>query len=105
MSIRTPGGAQLATWNRVAKQAIEIGSGEGELTDEEKEERATLLDRLLRIIMSLFRDQKDKDWLYDQLLDGEVTDEDLLDMFTQAADGITDGAKAKGPAKKAARRS
>lgn len=103
--IKLPGGMQLATWNRVAKQAAELGGGEGELTEDEKTEMATLLDRLLRIILSLFANNADKEWLQDLLLDGEITDEDLLAMFSQMTDGMTDGDTAKkAPAKKAARK-
>lgn len=103
VAIHAPSSTQMAAWQRVANQAAKLGGSDGELSESEIEEFKTLLDRLLRIALSMFADDKDKDWFVDLSLDGEISDQDLLDLFTKATEGLRANAS-KGPAKKAARR-
>lgn len=106
IAIKAPSGIQVAAWNRVAARFGEFGNRENaELTEEEGEEFKGLLDRLFRIIASLFSNEADRQWLEDQALDGEVTDEDLLELFEKASEGLKGNAEKGAPAaKKAARR-
>lgn len=105
IAIATPSGIQVAAWQRVATRFGEFGErSSAELTDEEASEFTDLINRLFRIVTSLFANQADKDWFEDQALDGGVTDEDLLDLLGKAFEGLRVNAEESAPTKKAARR-
>lgn len=105
ITVKTPSGVQIAAWQRAADKFGEFGARENdELSDEEVDEFRGLLDKLFRIIVSLFKEQADKDWFEDQALEGNISDEDLLKMFTDATEGLKSDAEKGVPQKKAARR-
>lgn len=108
VTIKHPGSMQLAAWNRTIKRFEPFTEDDktGELSEEEREEFMTLLDRMYRMVMSILADEKDKDWLDDQMLDGNVTDESLKDFLKTAFKGLQDDAEdpaKKAPAKRARR--
>jgi hypothetical protein len=103
VAVHTPSATQVAAWQRVADRAGKLGLGEGELGEEEAAEFKTLLDRMFRIALSIFADAGDKVWFEEMCIDGEVTDQDLLDVFEKAMKRLSDDAP-KVPAKKVAKR-
>lgn len=101
MTVRMPGPEQLAVWQRTARRMA--GVDPQALTSEEA---MKLLDRGLRVIQSVLVDAADRDWLEDQLLDGNTTLEEAAKIVTLAMDAFNDNGKAApktGPVKKARR--
>jgi hypothetical protein len=84
IKIKIPGGAQVMMWSRVASQFGKVAETE----PVDKDEFRKVLDRLTRMVMSLFTSDDDKDWLEDQIIDGEIVDTDLLDLFKKIGSSI-----------------
>lgn len=101
LDVAMPGAEQLAVWQRTAKRmaGYDPNSGDGP-------EAMKLLDRGMRVIESVLPGQDDRDWLEDQLLDGNLTLEKAAAIVTQTVEAFRDqpaNGKAR-PVKKAARR-
>ncbi|MGH9248993.1 MAG: hypothetical protein ACRD0W_05695 [Acidimicrobiales bacterium] len=85
MILKVPGAAQLMMWQRVERQFGALVEKEGDI---EPDEYRKALHRLDQLVMSLFTDQADKDWLEDEVLEGNITDKDLLDLFGRMGEVI-----------------
>lgn len=106
MMLRIPSATQLMTWNRVAQEFGDIGkTPEDEEIDQDRFKKA--LRRMGSIVFGMFASDEDKDWLEEQILEGEVEDRDLLEMFVTIGDALEATKDDKGggkTVKKAARR-
>lgn len=107
MTLKIPSATQLMTWNRVAQEFGDIGNTpEDEEIDQDRFKRA--LKRMGSIVFGMFASVEDKDWLEDQILEGNIEDRDLLEMFVTIGDALEtvkdSGGKSGKATKKAARR-
>jgi hypothetical protein len=105
MRLKIPNAAQLMTWSRMATEFGRIGqTPDDEEIDKKQYQKA--LQRLGSIVFGVFEDEDDKDWLEDEILEGRVDDQGLLDLFTSLGDQIQnfqeddDSGNATAPAKK-----
>jgi hypothetical protein len=105
MRLKIPNAAQLMTWSRMATEFGRIGqTPDNEEIDKKQYQKA--LQRLGSIVFGVFEDEDDKDWLEDEILEGRVDDQGLLDLFTSLGDQIQnfqeddDSGNATAPAKK-----
>lgn len=96
---RKPTSMQLAAWGRTERMLSAIGDGDGEMGDDELKKFSGLLDRLCRLVLALVETEDDKEWLDGLMVDGDLTDDDLLELVQMALGREGDG----GPAKKARR--
>lgn len=93
MTVRMPGPEQLAVWQRTAKRMAGVDPDSVDGTTAMK-----LLDRGLRFIQSVLVHEADRDWLEDQLLDGNLTLEEAARIVTLAMDAFADTKPAGKPA-------
>jgi hypothetical protein len=105
MRLKIPNAAQLMTWSRMATEFGRIGqTPDNEEIDKKQYQKA--LQRLGSIVFGVFEDEDDKDWLEDEILEGRVDDQGLLDLFTSLGDQIQnfqeddDSGNVAAPAKK-----
>jgi hypothetical protein len=105
MRLKIPNAAQLMTWSRMATEFGQIGqTPDDQEIDKARYQKA--LQRLGSIVFGVFEDEDDKDWLEDEILEGRVDDQGLLDLFTSLGDQIQnfqeddDSGNATAPAKK-----
>lgn len=102
LTVSMPTPEQLAVWQRTAKRMTGVDTAN--LTGEEA---MKLLDRGLRVIQSVLPDEADREWLEDELLDGNLTLEAAAGIVTKAVAAHNTNGKAAaptaGPVKKARR--
>jgi hypothetical protein len=100
LTVSMPTPEQLAVWQRTARRMT--GVDPATMTGEEA---MKLLDRGLKVIQSVLPNPDDRDWLEDELLDGNLTLEAAAGIVTAAVAAYrTNGGPPKtGPVKKARR--
>lgn len=100
IELKIPGSAQMMMWERTSRQFGKLAESDGEI---DKEEFRKALNRLASIVLSMFAQQQDKDWFEDEILEGNIVDNDLLELFNGIGTHLSEQAQGQ-TKKKAARR-
>ena len=100
MELKLPSGVQLMMWNRVATQFGEIGSAE----EIDSQQFRKALNRLSDIVFGVLASPDDVEWLEDEIMAGRLADTDLLEMFGEIRNALSDVAESEEPSNRAQRR-
>lgn len=96
--VRTPSPEQVMVWQRVLNQISDAGNN---VTGEEA---LSMMNRARKIVDSILVDDRDKEWLDDQMLDGTMFFDDLGDLMVKSVKLLSKDAQQNGQGQSAARR-
>lgn len=80
-----PDSWQMAMWYRTATRFGKLANADDREWSkaENQAEFGNLLDKFFSIVLSVFPDQADKDWIEIQMIEGKMSGEDLLELVKQ----------------------